>query len=144
MGAGRPTKFKDEFTEQATKLCALGATDADVADFFKVNVATLNRWKLANPEFCASLKIGKEPADDRVEQSLYRRATGYTFDSEKIFHHQGAITRAECVEHVPPDVTACIFWLKNRRPEQWRDKPEGLGEDSLSDALTKLVERLPC
>ena len=70
------------------------------------------------------LKSGKEVADNRVERSLYNRAVGYTFDSEKVFQHQGEIVRAKTVEHVPPDTTAGIFWLKNRKPAEWRDKIE--------------------
>lgn len=122
---GRPTKFKPEFTQQAEKLCLLGATDREIASFFEVTERTLNRWKADFPEFCQALKAGKQEADDRVERSLFNRAVGYSFDSEKIFNDKDrGITRAECVEHVPPDVTACIFWLKNRKPDNWRDKSD--------------------
>ena len=62
-----------------------------------------------------------EEADTRVEQSLYQRAVGYSFKSEKIFYKDGEVTRVPIVEHVPPDVTAQIFWLKNRDPARWRD-----------------------
>jgi hypothetical protein len=143
MPRGRPSKFKAEFVKQAAKLAALGATDREVADFFEVNEATLNRWKLSNAEFCASLNMGKVAPDNRVEQSLYRRAVGYSFDSEKLFSFQGSVTRADVVEHVPPDVTACIFWLKNRRPEQWRDKPEGGSADDIAEAIGKLINAMP-
>ena len=69
-----------------------------------------------------SLKAGKADADDRVERSLYSRAVGYSFNSEKIFcNKDGEVTRVPIVEHVPPDVTAQIFWLKNRKPSEWRD-----------------------
>ena len=61
-------------------------------------------------------------ADDRVERSLYHRAVGYSFESEKIFHHQGEVVRVPIIEHVPPDVGAAMSWLKNRRPDKWRDK----------------------
>lgn len=121
---GRPSSFKPEYVEQARKLAELGATDREAAQFFKVNEATLNRWKHTYPEFCESLKVGKATADDRVEQSLYRKATGYSFDSEKIFCNEGVVTRVKLVEHVPPSDTAAIFWLKNRRPEEWRDKTD--------------------
>ena len=68
------------------------------------------------------LCIGKAEADDRVERSLYSRAVGYSFNSEKIFcNKDGEVTRVPIVEHVPPDVTAQIFWLKNRDPARWRD-----------------------
>jgi hypothetical protein len=61
-------------------------------------------------------------ADARVERSLYSRAVGYSFNSEKVFcNKEGEVTRVPIVEHVPPDVTACIFWLKNRDPAHWRD-----------------------
>lgn len=122
---GRPTKYSPEYDEKAAKLCHLGATDRDLADFFEVAESTLNLWKLKHQSFSESLKLGKEAADARVEQSLYRRATGYTFDSEKIFNDKDdGIVRAACLEHVAPDVTACIFWLKNRKPAEWRDRIE--------------------
>jgi hypothetical protein len=140
---GRPSKYKPEFVAQAEKLAALGATDREVANFFDVDERTLNRWKHESEDFCQSLKLGKEASDSRVEQSLYRRATGYSFDSEKVFHFQGRITRADFIEHCPPDVTACIFWLKNRRPDLWREKPEGDGGDAQpEDVKNALVARL--
>ncbi len=122
MAGGRPTKFKKEFVAQAAKLAALGATDREAADFFDVDEATIHRWKHAHPEFCESLKVGKEQADDRVEQSLYRRALGYSHDAVKIaINAEGKVTEAPFTEHFPPDTTAAIFWLKNRKPEKWRD-----------------------
>jgi hypothetical protein len=119
---GRPSSYKPEYAAQAAKLCNLGATDRELADFFEVSEQTINAWKTQFPEFLETLKLGKESADARVEQSLYRRAVGYSFDSEKIFNDKtNGIVRASCVEHVPPDVTACIFWLKNRKQQDWRD-----------------------
>jgi hypothetical protein len=124
MPAGRPTEYQEQYVEQAAKLCALGATDADLADFFKVSIRTIERWRSVHPEFCRAVKEGKEEADDRVERSLYHRAVGYTFDAVKIFQHQGQVIEAPFREHVPPDTTAAIFWLKNRRKDEWRDKQE--------------------
>lgn len=121
----RPSKFKPEFVEQARKLGALGATDREIADFFEVDERTLNRWKADNEEFCQSLKVGKDIADDRVEQALYRRALGYSNDAVKIaVNTHGEITQVPFVEHHAPDTTACIFWLKNRRKEAWRDRQD--------------------
>lgn len=124
MAAGRPSSYKPEYAEQAAKLCALGATDADLADFFEVSIRTVERWRSQFPEFCRSIKEAKAEADNRVERSLYQKAVGYTFDSVKIFQHQGEIINAPYREHVPPDTTAAIFWLKNRRKDEWRDKHE--------------------
>ena len=121
---GAPTEYEPKYAEHAEKLCRLGATDFELADFFGVSTRTIYRWKAAHEDFCQSVKAGKELADDRVERSLYNRAVGYSFESEKIFHFQGNVTRADCVEHVPPDPGAAMNWLKNRRPDEWRDKRE--------------------
>jgi hypothetical protein len=121
---GRPPTYQPAFAEQAEKLCLLGATDLELADFFGVDVRTVYRWKHDHPAFCQALKVGKEALDDRVERGLYQRAVGYSFNSEKVFHFQGHITRAETVEHVPPDPSAALSWLKNRRGEKWRDKQD--------------------
>jgi hypothetical protein len=121
---GRPSGYSPEYVGQAEKLSKLGATVDGLADFFGVCSKTIERWAARYPEFCLALKIGGAPCDDRVERSLYHRATGYSFKSEKVFQFQGEIVRTATVEHVPPDTTAAIFWLKNRRKEQWRDKSE--------------------
>lgn len=121
MPGGRPTKFKAEFVAQAEKLARLGATDIEMADFFEVDVATLNRWKTSNAEFCASLKVGKEEADNRVERSLFARANGYEHDEVDIRVVGGDIVQTPIRKFYPPDTTAAIFWLKNRKPAQWRE-----------------------
>jgi len=120
---GRPSKFDSAFSEQARKICELGATDQEIADFFEVDVRTIYRWKHDFPEFCQALKVGKEVADERVERSLYLKATGYEQDEVKIFMPGGAIepVYAPFRAKIAPDTTAAIFWLKNRRPEAWRD-----------------------
>ena len=120
---GRPSSYKQEYAKQAEKLCALGATDTDIAEFFGVDARTVYRWKHEYPEFCQSLKTGKDAADERVERSLYHKAVGYKFEAVKIFMPAGAErpVYAPYTEHVPPDTTAAIFWLKNRRSKDWRD-----------------------
>lgn len=121
MAGGRPTKLKPEFVEQARKLAALGATDREAAEFFDVSESTLYLWKHTSEKFSEALKVGKETADDRVKQSLYRRALGYSHDAVKIMTVEGKVVSEPFVEHYPPDTTAAIFWLKNRDPTNWRD-----------------------
>ncbi|WP_089177136.1 helix-turn-helix domain-containing protein [Bosea sp. AS-1] len=119
---GAPTAYKPEYAAQAAKLCALGATDMELADFFEVDTRTIYRWKHANEDFCQAVIAGKDQADARVERALYNRAVGYSYQSEKIFNEKGTIIRAPVVEHVPPDTGAAFNWLKNRKPAEWRDK----------------------
>lgn len=139
MPAGRPSKYKPEFAEQARKLCELGATDFEVANFFEVSDRTIYRWQAQYDEFCQALKAGKATADERVERSLYHKAVGYTFESEKVFQFQGQIVRASTTEHVPPSDTAAIFWLKNRKPGEWRDKQEHSVSGDLTISRIEIV-----
>lgn len=128
---GRPTKFRVEMVEQARKLYEIGLTDIEVADFFGITDRTLYRWQADQPAFCQARKLGKDVPDDKVERSLFHRATGYSHKAVKIFADPktGAEKIVEYVEHYPPDATSCIFWLKNRRPEEWRDRIEHTGKD---------------
>lgn len=120
----RPPKYRAEFAEQARKLCLLGATDEDMAKFFEVAVSTISKWKIDHKAFSEAIKSGKQLADAAVADRLFKRATGYEHDAVKIVADAktGAEHVVHYVERYPPDTTACIFWLKNRQPEKWRDK----------------------
>lgn len=135
---GLPSTYDPIYAGQAQKLCVLGATDNDLAGFFEVSRATINRWKVQFPEFADAIVDGKERADERVKQALYNKAIGYSYESEKIFCKDGVITRASTIEHVPPSDTAAIFWLKNR--QGWRDKVdhEHTGKDG-GDIMAKVT-----
>lgn len=108
--------------ERAYKLCLLGLTDVQVALCFDVNADTLNEWKHKYPEFDGALKRGREQADQAVAHSLFQRAIGYRHRSVKIFNNEGVPLIVPFTEYFPPDVTACIFWLKNRHRDKWTDK----------------------
>lgn len=118
----RPSKFKPEMVERVVGLAACGATDLDIAGELGVSRATLSTWKRDNPEFLDSLKAGKHLADSRVEKSLFNRAVGFT-DPTGLYH--------------PPHPVAAIFWLKNRKPQEWRDttRNEITGPDGQPVAL---------
>ncbi len=122
QGGGRPTKYKEEYCEQARKLCLLGATDKQIADFFDTSEQTINAWKKAHPKFLESLKKAKSEKDARVEKSLLEKAMGYSHKEDKIFNNNGVPLIVPTIKHYPPDATAMIFWLKNRQPQKWRDK----------------------
>lgn len=124
MQVGRPTKYEERMNEQVEKLCRLGATDKELADFFEVEESTINNWKLEHPEFLESIKNGKVQADANVADRLYQRAMGYEHEEDVIFNDKGNPMVVPTTKHYPPDPTSMIFWLKNRRPKDWRDRQE--------------------
>ena len=126
---GRPSKFDEKFCAQAEKLCKLGATDKELADFFEVSEQTLNNWKHEHPAFLESLKKGKAIADAEVAAKLFHRAIGYEHADVHVSNYQGTVTITPLTKHYAPDTTAAIFWLKNRRPDLWRDRIEHTGKD---------------
>ena len=120
--AGKPSTYQPAFAEHALKLARLGATNVEIADFLGINVRTVTQWSVQHPDFGAALKEGKAAADDRVERSLYARAMGFEHDEVDIRVVNGEIVQTPIRKVYPPDTTAAIFWLKNRRPQDWRDK----------------------
>lgn len=121
---GRPSKYKEEFCEQARKLCLLGATDAELANFFEVSIDTISEWKNVHENFSASIKSGKCQADANVADRLYQRAMGYEHPDIHITAYQGEITETPVTKVYAPDPAAAIFWLKNRQRGKWRDRIE--------------------
>ncbi|TCW07861.1 hypothetical protein EDF73_112193 [Raoultella sp. BIGb0138] len=118
----RPTKYQKAYAEQARKLCMLGYTDDQLADFFSVSQATINRWKKDHKEFCESIKKGKDISDAEVTDSLYQRAMGFVAPDVDIRVIDNKIVKTAITKHYPPDTAAAIFWLKNRQKKLWRDK----------------------
>ena len=97
-------------------------------------------WKNKHPEISKSLKKGKEVVDIQVENALLKRALGYDYQEQRIEKSEKDGTKIiQTIKHVPADTTAQIFWLKNRRPDKWRDKPEVPGD---SDGLKRAKELL--
>lgn len=136
---GRPTKYRAAYAEQAFKLCLLGATDKEMADFFGVTEQTVNNWKGEHPRFFESLTRGKMRADAEVASSLYRRALGYSHPAVKINQYEGTAVVTPYTEHYPPDTPAASLWLRNRRPEIWRDKVEHVGGSRPEDPAIALT-----
>ena len=136
----RPTSYKPEYAKQAEVACRLGATDRDLAELFQVSTVTLNTWKVQFPEFLNSLKQDKAIADARVERSLFQRAVGYSHEEDDIRVIENQIVVTPTIKHYPPDTTACIFWLKNRMPEQYRANPEPLDGEGVAPALSVTFE----
>lgn len=106
--AGRKPTYKKEYDQIARNYCILGAIDIDLAEFFGVTERTIYLWKKKYPSFLEATKEAKDQVDARVVNALFHKAIGFQTNKGQ----------------VPPDTTACIFWLKNRQPDKWSDKQE--------------------
>lgn len=105
-----------------------GLTDKQISHNIGITEQTLNIWKRSYPSFFESLKRGKEVVDIEVENALLKRALGYEYTETKTEEYivEGVPVKriTKTVKEVIPDTTAQIFWLKNRKPGQWRDKQD--------------------
>lgn len=136
---GRPTAYKPEYADQAEKLCGMfGATDMDLSKYFGVTERTIYNWKHDHEDFFHALK-SKKLANERVERSLYERATGYSHPEDKIFNNNGEEMIVETMKHYPPDTGAAIAWLANRDPNRWKKDPSGETSDSRQPITINLV-----
>lgn len=135
----------DEWLEQ-DKLTLLegwarnGLTDEQIANNIGISRSTLFEWRKNNQDISNALKKGKEVIDIEVENALLKRALGYTITlKEQKVDKDGCIHDLQKDVHIPADTTAQIFWLKNRRKQQWRDKVE---YETNTDELNKVKELL--
>jgi len=112
-----------------------GLTDEQIAHNCGITAKTLYEWKNKFSEISEALKKGKEIVDIQVENALLKRALGYSYDEVMEEESDDGVKHRVTKKFIPPDVTAQIFWLKNRRPIQWRDKPT---YDADKDTLQKL------
>lgn len=127
-----------------------GLTDEQIAEKIGINRDTLYTWIKKFPDISDSLKIGKEDADIAVENALFKSACGYEVEEiteelkydAKTHSYKMMVTKKQ-KKHIPPSNTAQIFWLKNRKAENWRDKVDNnitLNEET--DALSRAFEEL--
>lgn len=106
-----------------------GLTDEQIAHNMGIRRSTLADWKNKFSDISDALKKGKEVVDVEVENALLKRALGYEYTEEKVeveTLRDGTVIGRKVVQtakHASPDTTAQIFWLKNRKPAAWRDKP---------------------
>jgi transposase len=116
-----------------------GLTDEQIAHNIGINTSTIYDWKNKFDEFSKALKRGKEVVDREVENALLKRALGYKFTETKTVHSEKDGERVEItIKEVVPDVTAQIFWLKNRKPDKWRDKQDVHVEGNVNNPFAGL------
>lgn len=120
-----------------------GLTNEQIAGNMGISRETLNQWRKRYPDISDALKKGKEVVDRQVENALLKRALGYKYEEIKTEKTEEGKKVTVTVKEVVPDTTAQIFWLKNRKPEQWRDKQQiehsgGIRSEKLSDIISQL------
>lgn len=149
IGRGRKGIYREWITPDGLTTiegwCREGLTDQDISDKIGINVSTLYQWENDHPEIREAIKKGKAPVDIKVENALLKRALGYDFEeiTTEIQELPGGGQRKhirKVTKHVPPETAAGIFWLKNRRPDKWRDKIEQLPEPEKNELLQSLLE----
>ena len=151
---GRPSRYKQDYDEQARKLCLLGATDKELADFFGVTETTVNNWKKAHQSFFESIRAGKTVADMEIANSLYKSAQdrlipayqafktrNVTYDKKGNKIETEQVEVVEVPQAVPANDRAIKFWLMNRQPSKWRDKQEPTEEESNDHIVQVTVVR---
>jgi hypothetical protein len=137
-GPGRKSLYREEYADQAFKLCLLGATDEELADFFGVATATIYNWKNEHPAFLEATIAGKIKADAEVAHSLYRSATGHELTAEKLMKKDdGTFEAIRYKRYIPGDPSAAFKWLANRRRQNWTDTQKV--EHGLSDDLAAII-----
>lgn len=116
-----------------------GLTDEQIAQNMAIGYSTLQTWKMKYQDIRDTLKRGKEVVDLQVENALLKRALGYEYKEISEKYESGTLTEKKVTKkQVVPDTTAQIFWLKNRRPDKWKDKQDVQVSGELKEEQTKL------
>jgi hypothetical protein len=129
---GRPTLYRPEYADLARRFCLLGGTNEDLAAFFEVARSTIEEWLRVHPEFAEAVRKGRDMIDMVVADKLLSRVMGYTHEGKKYVLHRGEEKEVRHVVHYPPDVQACIFWLRNRRRKHWLERAQPAAESALT------------
>ena len=127
---GRPTLYRPDYCALAHNYCLLGATNEDLASFFGVTPRTIDNWIAGHPEFATAVREGKAVADARVARGLFQRAVGHEQKVERTVWYLGRERPVSDTLYYPPDIRACIFWLRNRQPRLWNRGSKVVEDDS--------------
>jgi transposase-like protein len=124
-----------------------GLTDEQIAKNMGCAYSTLRDWRDRYSAISAALKKGKEVVDRAVENALLKRALGYDYTEKRVETSASGNTKTITItKHIPGDTTAQIFWLKNRRPDLWRDKQNiehsGQINNPFADLTTEELRKL--
>lgn len=121
---GRASKYCIDHAERVYRLCLLGLIDKEICMAFGINEQTFHNWQAQHPEFKQAICYGKQEADAKVTEALYKRAIGYQHPEVVLHVIDKAVTKTVVTRYYPPDTAACRIWLKNRTRNNefiWQD-----------------------
>jgi len=142
-GPGRDSKYDPAMNEQVTKLALLGLTDEEMAEFFGVSVQTFYNWQSQFVAFFEAVHAGKDIADAEVAHSLYKKATGITYEVERL--RKNAEGESEIIKlsvYEPPDTGAMKLWLTNRRRSNWADNVKVSGDPDAPLVVERITREI--
>lgn len=154
--AGPKEKLTKDLKSWILYLCESGKTNEEIAKIIGINPSTLYTWQKKYPELRESIKEAKKSTDELVEEALLDCALGYDYEEEKLMNvsmgkgNPSMVERHTVTMHRHKDPRAIMFWLKNRKPEEWRDlkavEAEISGKDGgpvqLEHAFSEILEDL--
>ncbi len=127
-GKGRPTDYDPKYNALVKRLYIMGAIDKEVIESLDVARSTFYLWKQEHKKFAEAIREGKDFFDNNsIEESLKTKATGFYVLEEVTVEEdaEGSVLKTVTKQkQMPPDTAAIRYWLNNRNPERWRDKPE--------------------
>ena len=124
MTSGPPSKLNDAVRNAIINLTREHKTVDEICKILGISTNTFYMWKNKNPDLNKGIIASRAVADDLVEISLLQNALGVSVKETKVFCVDGEIIEHTVDKHFAPSVSAQIFWLKNRRPEEWRERVE--------------------
>lgn len=116
-----------------------GMARGEIAAKIGVSAATFRRWEKENIGISEAVKMGREITDITVENAILKKALGFETEEVKtVIKANGDEEITTVRKNVPPDVSAASVWLKNRRPDKWRDKPQESG-NGIYEKLDEII-----
>lgn len=135
-------KYDKSFDVVARKIVTLGGTLSDLAEALGIDEQSVRLMALREPSFNEAIRDGRRDDIATAESSLHRRMTGFYAPEEKIFYNSqdDKVIRVQTDRYYPPDTAAAIFWLKNRAPNEWKDRRELTMPDAPNKRLKIVIE----
>ena len=143
---GRPPMYHSGFCHIAEQCCIINADSPELGDMFGCRGEAISEWMEKYPHFAQAIKAGKAKTDAGVERSLVHRANGYSHKESIFMSVSGprgegsSIEEIKTIKHYPPDTRAAEFWLKNRKPKDYRADPELANDEDVPPPVSVTIE----